>query len=121
MVRWHHRFNGYKFEQGPGDGEGGETWSPWSHKESDTTKRLNNSQTLPSRVTKPLSNAVFSGSWWGRWEERELLYSTQGQRSREWRRTRQPTLVFLPENPMDRGDWRATAHGVAKSQTGLSD
>ena len=25
------------------------------------------------------------------------------------------------ENPMDRGAWWATAHGVAKSQTGLSD
>ena len=25
------------------------------------------------------------------------------------------------ENPMDRGDWWATVHGVAKSQTGLSD
>ena len=25
------------------------------------------------------------------------------------------------ENPMDRGTWKATVHGVAKSQTGLSD
>ena len=25
------------------------------------------------------------------------------------------------ENPVDRGSWRATAHGVAKSQTRLSD
>ena len=25
------------------------------------------------------------------------------------------------ENSMDRGSWRATVHGVAKSQTGLSD
>ena len=25
------------------------------------------------------------------------------------------------ENPMDRGAWRATVPGVAKSQTGLSD
>ena len=25
------------------------------------------------------------------------------------------------ENPMDRGAWRATVHGVAKSQTRLSD
>ena len=32
-----------------------------------------------------------------------------------WRRARQPTL----ENPMDRGAWRATAHGVAKSWTRL--
>ena len=25
------------------------------------------------------------------------------------------------ENPMDRGSWQATVHGVAKSQTRLSD
>ena len=28
---------------------------------------------------------------------------------------------FGLENPMDRGAWWATVHGVAKSQTGLSD
>ena len=26
-----------------------------------------------------------------------------------------------PENPMDRGAWQATVHGVPKSQTGLSN
>ena len=26
----------------------------------------------------------------------------------------QPTPVFLLGNPMDRGDWRATVHGVSK-------
>ena len=25
------------------------------------------------------------------------------------------------ENPMDRGDWRAAAHGITESQTPLSD
>ena len=25
------------------------------------------------------------------------------------------------DNPMDRGTWQATVHGVAKSQTGLSN
>ena len=34
---------------------------------------------------------------------------------REW----QPTLVFLLENSMDRGAWRATVYGVTKSQTQL--
>ena len=34
-----------------------------------------------------------------------------------WRRARQPTPVFLLENPMDKGAWQATVHGVAKSQT----
>ena len=29
-------------------------------------------------------------------------------------------LQYCLENPMDRGAWRATAHGVAKNQTRLS-
>ena len=32
-----------------------------------------------------------------------------------------PTPVFYPENPMDRGAWWATAHGVAKNQAWLSN
>ena len=32
-----------------------------------------------------------------------------------WRREWQSTLVFLPENPMDRGAWWATVHGVTES------
>ena len=31
----------------------------------------------------------------------------------------QPTLVFSPENPMDRGAWQAAVHRVANSQTRL--
>jgi len=31
------------------------------------------------------------------------------------------TPVFLPENSKDRGTWRATVHGVAKSLTQLSN
>ena len=33
----------------------------------------------------------------------------------------QPAPVLLPENPTDRGAWQATVHGVAKSQTRLSN
>ena len=29
--------------------------------------------------------------------------------------------IFCLENPMDRGTWRATFHGITKSQTWLSD
>ena len=32
-----------------------------------------------------------------------------------------PFQYFCLENSMDRGDWRATVHGVTKSKTGLSD
>ena len=45
MVGWHHRLNGHEFEQAPGDGEGQgslECYSPWGHKELDTTEWLNN-------------------------------------------------------------------------------
>ena len=41
MVGCHHRLNGHEFEQTPGDGEGQESlacYSPWGHKESDTTE-----------------------------------------------------------------------------------
>ena len=31
-----------------------------------------------------------------------------------WRRKWQPTPVFLLENPMDRGAWRATVHRIAR-------
>ena len=44
MVGWHHRLDGPEFEQAPGvgDGQGGlACCSPWGHKESDTTERLN--------------------------------------------------------------------------------
>ena len=44
MVGWHHRFSGHEFEQAPGVGDGqGDLacCSPWGHKKSDTTERLN--------------------------------------------------------------------------------
>ena len=44
MVGWHHRLDGHEFEQGPGvgDGQGSLAWfSPWGHKELDTTEHLN--------------------------------------------------------------------------------
>ena len=36
-----------------------------------------------------------------------------------WRRTWQPTPVFLPGESTDRGDWQATVHSVPKSWTRL--
>ena len=44
MVGWHHRLNGHKSEQTPGDSEGQGSLmccSPWGHKESDTSEWLN--------------------------------------------------------------------------------
>ena len=44
MIGWHPWLNGHEFEQTPGDGEGQGSlacYSPWGHKESDTTEWLN--------------------------------------------------------------------------------
>ena len=44
MVGWYHRLDGHEFEQAPGVGDGQGSLaccSPWGHKESDITKRLN--------------------------------------------------------------------------------
>ena len=41
LVGWHHRHDGHECEQalGVGDGQGGlACYSPWGHKESDTTE-----------------------------------------------------------------------------------
>ena len=46
-----------------------------------------------------------------------LVPGSGRSRSRKW----QPAPGFLSGNPMNRGAWRATVHGVAKSQTRLSD
>ena len=47
MVGWHHGLNGHEFEHAPGDGDGQGSLvccSPWGHKESDMTKKLNNNK-----------------------------------------------------------------------------
>ena len=47
MVGWHHRLNGYEFEKTLGESEGEGSlacYSPWVHKELDTTERLNNNK-----------------------------------------------------------------------------
>ena len=49
MAGWHHWLNGHEFEQDQGDDEGQrslECCSPWGHKKSDVTNRLNNNNTF---------------------------------------------------------------------------
>ena len=48
MVGWHHKLNEREFEQTPGDSAGQRSLaccSPWGHKESGTTERLNLTET----------------------------------------------------------------------------
>ena len=45
MVGWHHQLKEHEFEQTRGDSEGQGSLarcSPWGHKESDSTEKLNN-------------------------------------------------------------------------------
>ena len=51
------------------------------------------------------------------WETWVLSLGREDSLGREW----QATLIFLPENSMDRGAWWATVLGLAKNRTGLSD
>ena len=49
MVGRHHHLNGHEFKQAPGVGHGQGSLSccsPWGHKESDTTERLNWTEVL---------------------------------------------------------------------------
>ena len=44
MDGWHNQHDCHEFEQGPGVGDGQGSlvcYSPWGHKESDTTEQLN--------------------------------------------------------------------------------
>ena len=55
MVGWHHWLSGYEFGQAPGDGEGQGSlacYSPWGHKELDTTEWLNNDNNTYSLKSK---------------------------------------------------------------------
>ena len=60
MVIWHHQLDGHEFEQALGVGDRQRSLmccSPWGHKESDMTERLNWRLVLPSKKKKshPLS------------------------------------------------------------------
>ena len=164
MVGWHHRLNGHEFEQAPGDGEGQGglvCCSPWGHKESDKTKKLNNKQSL-IKILLLILRVTGRGqigdegwpppSWRSRmdWRQaridmeqrllRKLLLLSKGPP--RWLSDKEPVCkagdtgsihglgrsfgegngnplqYSCLENPMDRA-WRATVHGVTKSQTRL--
>ena len=65
MAGWHHRFNGYEFEQAPGVGDGQGSLaccSPWDHKESDTTQQLNFCGILQARIVEWVAMPSSKGS-----------------------------------------------------------
>ena len=101
----------------PGESQGWGSlvgYSPWGHKELDTTEQL----------TLWLSLQVFTKGFSGGsvTENEPAKQETQvwSLGKIPWRRKWQPIPVFCLENPMDRGGvWGATVHAVTKSQTGL--
>ena len=54
-------------------------------------------------------------------EMQEMQVQALGWKDSLGERTGDPLQYSCLENFMDRGTWWATVHGVAKSQTGLSD
>ena len=99
MAGWHHQLVGHEFEQAPGTGdEQGSLacFSPWGYRESDKTEWLNWTHVGDSGFIPKL----------GRSPEDENGH---------------PLQYSCLEDPMDRGAWWATVHGVAKSHTWLND
>ena len=67
-VGWHHQLNRHEFHQAPGDSEGQGSLaccSPWGHKKSDMTERLNHKKSTGSWVTSLLS--------WGTWTLNKMI------------------------------------------------
>ena len=65
IAGWHHRLNGLKFEStlGADDGQGGLVWCiPWGCKESDTTERLNWTESLGNTSYIPSGYQVLNCS-----------------------------------------------------------
>ena len=79
MVVWHHQLDGHEFEQTLEDGEGQESLlccSPWAHKESDMTERLNNNKKYGAdepicRAAMEMHREQTCGHSWERRELRE--------------------------------------------------
>ena len=91
MVGWHHQLDEHEFEQamGVGDGQGSlACCSPWGHKESDMTERLNWTETMRDhgsvKQSCPRNLSIFSNreaatGLWNCW--RDLVVSSEASLS----------------------------------------
>ena len=115
IVGWHHRLNGHDFEQALGGGEGQGSLvccSPWGHKESDTTKQLNN-------------NNIYGLPWLLRVKNLPAMWETWIW-SLGWEDPLEKTMtthfsILAWRTVMDKGAWWASICLVTKSLTWLSD
>ena len=120
MIGWHHQLNGREFEQTQGDSEaqGGQTHcSPWGHKKSDATQRLNNTISLWKGDMLSFFNLLLYTT--GLSSSFILVFKIIGVIT-----TGEGNDYLLHysclENSMDRGAWQHIVHGVTKSQTKCS-
>ena len=101
MVGWHHQLDEHEFEQAPGvgDGQGSLTCcSPWGHKESDTTERLNwKKQTFKLWCWRRLLRVPWTARRWNQSILKEINpeYSLEG------------LMLKLKLQPFDHLMWRA--------------
>ena len=102
MVGWHHWLDGHEFEQALGIGDRQRSLaccSPWGRKELDTTERLNWTEWFSGKEST--------------WQCRRQGFDPWVWKIR-WRRNGNPLQDSCLDKPMDRRDWQATVHGVAK-------
>ena len=118
MVGWHHQLNRHDFEQAPGTGDGQGSLaccSSWSRKESDTTERLNWTEYIwSSQVALVVRNSPANAGNKTDSGFNPALGRSPGEGNGN------PLQHSCLGNPMDRGAWWATDHGVPKSQRQLS-
>ena len=91
-------------------------YSPWGHEELGKTEQLSLSLSSPNEWG-------FPGGSDGKESECNArdMGSIPGSRRSHGERNGYPFQYSCLENSVDRGAWRATVHGVAKSQARLSD
>ena len=114
-VGWNHRLNGCEFGQTLRDSEGQGSlacYSPWGH-----SVRLN---LATEKLQQQQGIDVSFPGWLSGKESACNVGSVPGSGRSPGEGNDNSLQHSCLENPMNRGVWRASVHGVAKSQTWLS-